>query len=69
MKVLKFGGSSIGDDSRINSVVNILERNYISKNEKIAVIFSAFQGVTDKLIELGNLAYLRNQLYKEKYVE
>jgi len=69
MKVLKFGGSSVGDDSRINSVINILENNYISKNEKIAVVFSAFQGVTDKLIELGNLAYLRNQLYKEKYVE
>jgi aspartokinase/homoserine dehydrogenase 1 len=69
MKVLKFGGSSVGDETRINSVIDILLNNYLKKNDKIAVVFSAFQGVTDKLIELGNLAYQRNQLYKEKYNE
>lgn len=69
MKVLKFGGSSVGDASRINSVIKIIHDNYLNRNEKIAIVFSAIQGVTDKLIELGNLAFQRNENYKEKYNE
>ena len=43
-----------------------MSRN-IRENKKIAVVFSAFQGVTDKLIEIGNLAYDRKPLYKEEF--
>ena len=45
MKILKFGGSSVGNAERINSVINILS-DYLQRKENIAVVFSAFQGVT-----------------------
>ena len=66
MKVLKFGGSSVGNVNRVEQVINILIERYINKKQKIAVVFSAFQGVTDKLIEIGNLAYKRNAGYKKE---
>lgn len=69
MKILKFGGSSVANESRINSVINILDKYYLSKNEKISVVFSAFQTVTDKLIELGNLAYKRDKIFHKKFIE
>lgn len=64
MKILKFGGSSVGNAERVDKVINILINRYINKNQNIAVVFSAFQGVTDKLIEIGNLAFQRNNKYK-----
>lgn len=60
MKVLKFGGSSVGTPERIKNVVKIL-KSY--KNEKISVVFSAFQTVTDSLIKLGELAKSTNESY------
>lgn len=66
MKILKFGGSSVGDAKRINQVIDILINGYIKKNQKIAVVFSAFQGVTDKLIEIGQLALQRKLIYKDE---
>lgn len=64
MKVLKFGGSSVGNAERVDQVINILIERYINKKQKIAVVFSAFQGVTDKLIEIGKLAFKRRVDYK-----
>jgi aspartokinase/homoserine dehydrogenase 1 len=64
MKVLKFGGSSVGNAERINKVIEILDQQYISKNQKIAVVFSAVQGVTDQLIKIGTLALNRDKSYK-----
>ena len=69
MKVLKFGGSSVGNANRVDQVINILIGRYINKKQKIAVVFSAFQGVTDKLIEIGNLAYKRNAGYKKELAQ
>ncbi|MFA3783476.1 aspartate kinase [Melioribacteraceae bacterium 4301-Me] len=66
MKILKFGGSSVGDAQRINKVINILLNDYINKKEKFAVVFSAFQGVTDKLIETAHLAVQRKLSYKDE---
>lgn len=65
MRVLKFGGSSVSDAKRISNVINIL-KGYEHKGEKYAVVFSAFQGVTDKLIELGNLALKQSDDYKKE---
>ncbi len=65
MKVLKYGGSSVGNAERINQVIKILN-SYLSNGEEIAVVFSAFQGVTDKLIEIGNLALTRNDSFYEE---
>jgi len=60
MKVLKFGGSSVGTPERIENVINIL-KSY--KNTRIAVVFSAFQTVTDNLIKLGELAKSSDESY------
>ncbi len=54
MRILKFGGSSIATPERIQSVAAIIAATY--KTEKVAVVVSAFGGVTDKLIMLGNMA-------------
>ena len=66
MRILKFGGSSVGNSERINNVIGILDKYYLTKKEKIGVVFSAFQGVTDKLILIGNMAFARNENYKNE---
>lgn len=55
MKVLKFGGSSVGTPDRILQVVDILKNDYAS-GEPFTVVFSAFKGITDSLVEMGRLA-------------
>ncbi len=62
MKVLKFGGSSVANPERIKSVIDIL-LPYIQQ-EKITVVFSAFGGVTDSLIQLSTMALGGNVGYK-----
>jgi len=63
MKVLKFGGSSIGNSARIQNVISIIKGYYIS-NEQIAIVFSAFQGVTDKLMLSVEHAVNQNLRYE-----
>ncbi len=55
MKVLKFGGSSVASPERIENVIHIL-KDYFGRGEKFAVVFSAFGGVTDSLIEMCEIA-------------
>lgn len=66
MKVLKFGGSSVAEPERIRSIVDIL-KGYYTKGEKFTVVFSAFGGVTDMLIEMGSLAAKGDEAYQEKF--
>ncbi len=54
MKVLKFGGTSVGSSKNINNVINILE-NYAKKDTVVCVV-SAVGGITDKLLLAGNQA-------------
>ena len=42
MKVLKFGGSSVGSPSRIKEVIDIVVKSD-KDNGRVAVVFSAFQ--------------------------
>ncbi len=63
MKVLKFGGSSVATPQRIKSVIEIL-KPYL--NKEVAVVFSAFGGVTDQLIQISTLALQGNSEYKQK---
>ena len=63
MKVLKFGGSSVASPERILGITDIL-KNYYSKGEKFTVVFSAFGGVTDSLIEMSSLASKGDEKYK-----
>ena len=62
MRILKFGGSSVGTPERIIQVIDILQ-DYINKKQLAAVVFSAFQGVTDDLISLANKAVKGDESY------
>ena len=61
MKVLKFGGTSVGSAKNINKVIDILQ-NY-SKDDSIICVVSAVGGITDKLIHVANLALTKDELY------
>lgn len=54
MKILKFGGSSVATPDRIRGVAEILLRS--SRRERTAVVVSAFQGVTNQLLECARAA-------------
>ncbi len=62
MKIMKFGGSSIENPERIKSVMEIIKKSK-SENNNIAVVFSAFGGVTDELIKISKMAAVRNNDY------
>jgi aspartokinase/homoserine dehydrogenase 1 len=63
MKILKFGGSSVATPARIQAVIDIV-KPYLSS--ETAIVFSAFGGVTDLLIQISTLALEGNQEYKQK---
>jgi aspartokinase/homoserine dehydrogenase 1 len=63
MKILKFGGSSIGTAERIKAIVDIIRQSKI-KNNEVVVVISAMQGVTNKLLEAGRQAF-RGERYEE----
>ena len=48
MRILKFGGTSVGNYDRINSVIEIV-KSYLKRKERLAVVCSAFGGITDLL--------------------
>ncbi len=64
MKIYKFGGSSVGNPRRIQSIVSLLKER-TSSDMCRAVVFSAFQGVTDQLIEVAELAAMGRQEYTD----
>ena len=66
MKVLKFGGSSVAKPERIRQIVDIL-KGYYTKGEKFTVVFSAFGGVTDSLIEMSRLAAKGDEAYQDLF--
>lgn len=63
MKILKFGGSSAATPERIKSIIEIVKPRL---QEEVALVFSAFGGVTDQLIQLSQLALEGNLDYKQK---
>ncbi len=52
MKVLKFGGSSVGSEASILNVKKIVE----SQSDDVIVVVSALGGITDKLISTARMA-------------
>ncbi len=54
MRVLKFGGSSLADETRIRRVGDIVAAS--AQKGRIAVVLSAMKGITDSLIACGRLA-------------
>ena len=60
MKVLKFGGTSLGSPERISGVKKIIE----SQSSPCLIVVSAFQGITDDLKHLSELASNREDEYE-----
>ena len=65
MKVLKFGGTSVGSVESILSLKKIVE----SQEEDWIVVVSALGGITDKLIKTSNLALEKGGGYEDEYLE
>lgn len=64
MRVLKFGGTSVGSVENIRTIISIT-KDLLAKDEKIAVVFSAMGGVTNQLIEMAKLAKANNPSYAD----
>ncbi|HEY8399609.1 MAG TPA: aspartate kinase, partial [Cytophagaceae bacterium] len=62
MKVLKFGGTSVGSADNIKKVAEILI-SYKKKKEDFVVVFSAMSGVTNQLIDVAQKASQTNEEY------
>jgi bifunctional aspartokinase / homoserine dehydrogenase 1 len=64
MKVLKFGGTSVGTPDTIKGLLQIL-KDYYQRGERFTVVFSAFSKVTDTLIEMATKASKGDEHYRD----
>ncbi|MDR2384087.1 MAG: bifunctional aspartate kinase/homoserine dehydrogenase I [Tannerella sp.] len=65
MKVLKFGGTSVGSVESITNVKKIVE----NVKEPVIVVVSALGGITDKLLNTSKLASKGDIAYKKEFEE
>lgn len=63
MKVMKFGGTSVGSPQRMKSVVNL-----IADGEQNLVVLSAMSGTTNSLLEISDYLYKQNQEGANAYI-
>ena len=56
MKVLKFGGTSVGSPQRMKEVANLIT----SDGEQKIVVLSAMSGTTNSLVEISDYLYKKN---------
>lgn len=72
MKIMKFGGTSVGNPDRMKSIIPL-----ISGEESVVVVLSALSGTTNSLVEISELLYsgekeeaaLKNEALRSKYHE
>ena len=64
MKVMKFGGTSVGSVESILSLKRIVEE--AAANERVIVVVSALGGITDKLIKTANLAVSGDMAFNDE---
>src|SRR5450759_2322014 len=55
MKIMKFGGTSVGNPDRMKALIPL-----INDEEKKIVVLSAMAGTTNSLVEITNLLYTDN---------
>ena len=67
MKVMKFGGTSVGSVNSILNLKSIVES--AAANEKIIVVVSALGGITDKLIKTANMAVNGDNDFNREFQE
>ncbi|MEY5042383.1 MAG: bifunctional aspartate kinase/homoserine dehydrogenase, partial [Bacteroidota bacterium] len=62
IKVLKFGGTSVGSVDSLKSVVEIVQQ--ANTNATVIAVVSAFGGITNQLVSCSNLALKGDDSYK-----
>lgn len=67
MRVLKFGGTSVGSPTTIEKVIDIVARQ--SQSQPLVVVVSAVGGITDLLLRAGTLAAKKDITYKDLFQE
>ena len=67
MKVLKFGGTSVGSVKSILSLKHIVENE--ARRQPIVVVVSALGGITDKLLSTAQQAVSGNEAWKISFDE
>ncbi len=67
MKVLKFGGTSVGSVKSILSLKRIVETE--ARRQPVVVVVSALGGITDRLIATSKLALQGDERYKDEFQE
>ena len=65
MKVLKFGGTSVGSVKSILSLKQIVENE--AKKQPVVIVVSALGGITDKLLATSQLALKGNEAWREEF--
>ena len=65
MKVMKFGGTSVGSPSSILKVKSIVE----AVSESVIIVVSALGGITDKLIKASKMAAAGDASYEKDFRE
>jgi aspartokinase/homoserine dehydrogenase 1 len=65
MKVLKFGGSSVGAPATIKKVIEIVENS----GKDTLVVVSAFKGITDQIIKISEAASRGENIYEDEIRE
>ena len=58
---MKFGGTSVGSAQRIKSIARIVT-DHLSKKEKVVVVVSAMNGVTDRLLACAKAAVMKDRV-------
>ena len=56
MKVMKFGGTSVGTPQRMKEVTNLVTKS----GEPVFVVLSAMSGTTNSLVEISDYLYKKN---------
>ncbi|MBQ8450534.1 MAG: bifunctional aspartate kinase/homoserine dehydrogenase I [Bacteroidaceae bacterium] len=65
MKVMKFGGTSVGSVNSILNLKSIVEA--AAANDKVIVVVSALGGITDKLIKTSQMAVEGNLAFNDEF--
>jgi len=72
MKIMKFGGTSVGNPDRMRSIIPL-----ITGEEKVITVLSALSGTTNSLVEISDLMYAgkaeeasqKNEALRSKYFQ
>jgi aspartate kinase len=65
MKVMKFGGTSVGKPERMHQVAQLITQG----NEPVITVLSALSGTTNALVEISNALSVGNKEEGRKLIE